>query len=1174
MRNKIEKTILLFIFLSGFWLVGAQSVEAATLARPANNLGLVGYWSFNEGTTTKAHDFSGSGNVGILSSSVMWANGRYGRAISFDGVDDSITFGSQTVTANTISFWFNTAAGEDGPLLYSGTDSYDSSAWNWGIWTDATNLNFAATAGAVQVTSPVVVNSWTQYVMVRNDDGDMKVYANGVLVNSATGGTDNGALSAIEAGDYYAKGSLDDVRIYNRALSAAEISTLYQSASAVKINSSTNSFMSNGLVGLWSMDGQDVSSTVTITEGGGGDIETGPVTSVYLDPSEDVAYDLASPPTNAYCANTAVWQTDVGMYRTMYHGTRQPSAPGCESDMDVYGNWSDYETGYIAYGMADTGNANDASAVTVWFHHDGFWAGHGDQKAYIALSTNGGSSYGTPAEIDLSTTGGQWLSETFAGTYTQSQINDLVVKFIADSDPADPMGAGSNNGYTLNQFYVEAVYPADSNDWSLYLDPNGYGWEGGNSMTGGDGNLFFSAVKKGTRYNSAPSGSSYVTYDNTGGLSTGYGREAMVLTNTGVTGDAKAVNVWMYGDALTTATTFKVSVSTDYVVGNDPVTTGTWASDITIDPDNQWDSATFTDTFTQAELNSMSVRFLTQFPTVVNVALDGFTIGRDLTYDPVDARWEQGDATNGMWMTIQDVLGSTRVTLYAWDNSGTDTYLHENFEISASGGVATFYPEYGTVTTEGNGENWSSPSWLSGYPMVDDSYNILDPLDGFWNANVEQVYVEAIYDDTIHSDEDGPIGGGGGETITTSSTNLTAIYDRSGQANHGTPISFNSTSTSVGKIGQALAFDGVSNYISVGNTVSGVKSVAFWIKAESTTQMIIDLNGTQSIEVSGGTVAANNFTSPIIYVDGAVSSALSANKWQHVVVTTGSSFNASAITIGKIASGYLAGSLDDVRIYNKMLTATEAATLFRGTVVTINASQNDKQTSGLVGLWSFDGKDTVWTSSTAGTVYDRSPTINTGTLTNMNQVTSPAIGKIGQAFNLRSTNDYINIPNNSAINFGANADFTVAIWVKTTQNGLGTGYTVVPVILGKDDSAATRSGYNIMLRNDYVTTYGWYFEILNTSGTTFRAGNTASISDGKWHLLVGMRSGSSIAVYQDGQFIQSQSGTTASLQKNIPLRIGYYNNAVHNYNGYVDDLRIYDRALSADEVLQLYRTGK
>src|SRR3989338_8998500 len=67
-----------------------SSASAAILGKPPNNLGLVNYWSLNEGTGTVATDASGTGNTGTLTGGPTWVTGKYGSAVSFDGTDDYV----------------------------------------------------------------------------------------------------------------------------------------------------------------------------------------------------------------------------------------------------------------------------------------------------------------------------------------------------------------------------------------------------------------------------------------------------------------------------------------------------------------------------------------------------------------------------------------------------------------------------------------------------------------------------------------------------------------------------------------------------------------------------------------------------------------------------------------------------------------------------------------------------------------------------------------------------------------------------------------------------------------------------------------------------------------------------------------------------------------------------
>lgn len=156
------------------------------------------------------------------------------------------------------------------------------------------------------------------------------------------------------------------------------------------------------------------------------------------------------------------------------------------------------------------------------------------------------------------------------------------------------------------------------------------------------------------------------------------------------------------------------------------------------------------------------------------------------------------------------------------------------------------------------------------------------------------------------------------------------LMDSSSNANHLTPTG---TSVTDGVYGKARSLNGTSSdYISKGGALTGgtaVKSVEFWIYPNSTTNYFVDLNGSAYVSVSSGTISATGFTSPTIYVNGAVSSTLAASQWQHVAVTTGTGINASNFNLGKIASNYLNGKLDEVRISSSTRSHEEIAESYR-----------------------------------------------------------------------------------------------------------------------------------------------------------------------------------------------------------------------------------------------------
>jgi len=229
--------------------------------------GLVGYWSFDGKYTTSTDgtaDVSDNDNWGTFNGGVKPVAGISGQALSFDGVDDYVDCGDIAATegigALTIEAWFyaNSFGTNDGIVgkRQSGVDD------SWGVMTGTGNVIQFRTwtsAGAVLMSSntALLTNTWHHIVAIY-DGVDMRIYRNGVLDSTPSAQTGNiiAGDSSVWIGAYYDIGNtfdglIDEVRIYNRALSADEIQQHYeQTRRNIAVKASNN----NGLVGYWNMN--------------------------------------------------------------------------------------------------------------------------------------------------------------------------------------------------------------------------------------------------------------------------------------------------------------------------------------------------------------------------------------------------------------------------------------------------------------------------------------------------------------------------------------------------------------------------------------------------------------------------------------------------------------------------------------------------------------------------------------------------------------------------------------------------------------------------------------------------------------------------------------------------------------------------------------------------------
>ena len=252
------------------------------LQKPANNLGLVGYWSFNEGTSTVATDFSGRGNTGTLNGNATWVNGKRGKALTLDGAADYVAASPPTTAFPvTICAWANLSPSVSSSKRVVSLGANDN--------TNMINLTFTPTlvSASVHSGSGSATRNSSTYADLRGvwrhlcgvyTSTTVEIFMN---VVSDTGA---GAHAIAPAGISEIKigrtsgatnldfdGQIDDVRIYNRALGTAEVAALAKTG-AVKFTSSSvalqsGSTLGNGLVGHWTMDGPDVTTTVTDRSG-------------------------------------------------------------------------------------------------------------------------------------------------------------------------------------------------------------------------------------------------------------------------------------------------------------------------------------------------------------------------------------------------------------------------------------------------------------------------------------------------------------------------------------------------------------------------------------------------------------------------------------------------------------------------------------------------------------------------------------------------------------------------------------------------------------------------------------------------------------------------------------------------------------------------------------------
>jgi hypothetical protein len=213
---------------------GSPKSIPVTLTVAAAPSGLVGAYGFEEAAGTTATDSSGLGNTGVINGPARVTTGKFGRALTFDGVNDLVTIpdsASLDITRMTLEAWVRPTVlgtawrsvllkeqpGDFVYALYATTNASRPSGYV-----------FIGGEKEARGTAALTVNTWT-HLATTYDGANLRLYVNGTLVKTTaqTGNiaTSSGALQLggnTIWGEWYA-GTLDDVRVYNKALTAAEI---------------------------------------------------------------------------------------------------------------------------------------------------------------------------------------------------------------------------------------------------------------------------------------------------------------------------------------------------------------------------------------------------------------------------------------------------------------------------------------------------------------------------------------------------------------------------------------------------------------------------------------------------------------------------------------------------------------------------------------------------------------------------------------------------------------------------------------------------------------------------------------------------------------------------------------------------------------------------------------
>ncbi|MCK5026314.1 MAG: LamG domain-containing protein, partial [Nanoarchaeota archaeon] len=450
-----------------------------------------------------------------------------------------------------------------------------------------------------------------------------------------------------------------------------------------------------------------------------------------------------------------------------------------------------------------------------------------------------------------------------------------------------------------------------------------------------------------------------------------------------------------------------------------------------------------------------------------------------------------------------------------------------------------------------------------------------------------------------------------------------------------------------GKLDTALSFDGVNDYVDLGNDASlNPQSITFlaWIKINGWRSSIPYhepiVKHSNSCNSNGFGLAVNHrgslnkglylisFSNGVNPGDFATGEILEAGIWGQVgfiweslnpttsrqkLISNGDVIQTRDINIpvpSNIDTNFLIGqgidcweminfngSIDEVAIYNRALSADEILSHY-------NAQKDNYPSSGDYESKVLDAGSTVawdtisWAEDVpygeelpdngvvetvsgganmtgnvllmhmdeaSGTIVDSSGNGNDGTA--YGGVNYGAAGKIDKALSFDGVDDYIGIPHSTSLTFGASTDFSFEAWFKTS----GSAYT--QTIIDTRDSSSGWQGFGVIVGAANV---GLFIQDYQTD--YINVGADSNYNDGLWHYvaIVADRDGTA-KIYLDGTFKDETSmstiGTINNGQNDIIGDAVSETSSWEEFNGAIDEVAIYNRVLSEEEILDNYKRG-
>ncbi len=228
---------------------------------------------------------------------------------------------------------------------------------------------------------------------------------------------------------------------------------------------------------------------------------------------------------------------------------------------------------------------------------------------------------------------------------------------------------------------------------------------------------------------------------------------------------------------------------------------------------------------------------------------------------------------------------------------------------------------------------------------------------------------------------------------------------------------------------------------------------------------------------------------------------------------------------------------------------------------------NVASSSNLVGWWKLDE------ASGSATATDSSGNSYTGTNTNIASGNIGVTGAIGLAYDFDGSNDYVWMADQDVFSPSV-GPVTISLWANVPTNATAVGSGGAGGAGAKYIGKGTASNYEYEIENDNNTTINFSTFPLDGSSVHLSVGKTMTVNDGAWHhYAMTIKKSEKLEGFIDGVSVGTHTSPTGSLGNGTALLILGARTDGNFARAKIDDVRIYTRILTYEEIWALYNGG-